>query len=128
MSRRIRHGLSPVRGCAMTRKRNADDRDDVQKNGETADQAHEPPTEGLDTPDLVAEEGVEAVATEDTPNSPTESDLESQGFTPDEVRRLVVISDRVARSPESQDAEAELRRLRFTRWLVERGVLDEWSA
>lgn len=115
----------------MTRKRNADDRDEVQKNGETADQASEPPAEELDMPDLVAEEAGEAgeaEEAEDTPSSPTESDLESQGFTPDEVRRLVVISDRVARSPESQDAEAALRRLRFTRWLVERGVLDEWSA
>ena len=100
----------------------------MQKNGETADQASEPPAEGLDMPDLVAEEAGEAGEAEDTPSSPTESDLESQGFTPDEVRRLVVISDRVARSPESQDAEAALRRLRFTRWLVERGVLDEWSA
>jgi hypothetical protein len=60
--------------------------------------------------------------------APTEEDLESQGFTPDEVRRLVLISDRAAHSAESRAAEAELRRLRFTRWLIEHGVLDEWSA
>jgi hypothetical protein len=120
----------------MARKQNADDRDDVTRNGEaadtakSADQTPEPAEERLDelldASDLLAAEA--ATADEETPNVPSESDLESQGFTPDEVSRLIVISDRVARSPESRDAEAMLRRLRFTRWLVERGVLDEWSA
>lgn len=59
---------------------------------------------------------------------PTAEDLESQGFSHDEVRRLVLVSDRQASSDESQVAEATLRRLRFTRWLIEHGVLDEWSA
>lgn len=59
---------------------------------------------------------------------PTLDDLKSQGFTPEQVRRLVVVSDRLADSTESRAAEAEMRRLRFTRWLIEHGVLDEWSA
>ena len=59
---------------------------------------------------------------------PTEADLASRGFTPDEVSRLVIVSNRQAQSDESQIAEATLRRLRFTRWLIEHGMLDEWSA
>ncbi|HLJ81818.1 MAG TPA: hypothetical protein VKT52_10055 [Ktedonobacterales bacterium] len=56
------------------------------------------------------------------------AELEAQGFTADEAIRLVHVSDRVATSREAREAEATLRRLRFTRWLVERGVLDEFSA
>ncbi len=69
-----------------------------------------------------------SAAVDDETVPPSEEDLESQGFTPDEVRRLVLISDRAAHSAESRAAEAEMRRLRFTRWLIEHGVLDEWSA
>ena len=56
------------------------------------------------------------------------AELEAQGFTADEAIRLVHVSGRVATSREAREAEATLRRLRFTRWLVERGVLDEFSA
>lgn len=56
------------------------------------------------------------------------AELEAQGFTADEAIRLVHVSDRVATSREAREAEATLRRLRFTRWLVERGMLDEFSA
>lgn len=55
-------------------------------------------------------------------------ELEAQGFTPDEALRLIHVSDRMAVSGEAREAEATLRRLRFTRWLIERGVLDEFSA
>lgn len=55
-------------------------------------------------------------------------ELEAQGFTVDEAVRLVDISDRVANSHEAREAEAMLRRLRFQRWLVARGRLDEFSA
>jgi|SwirhisoilCB2_FD_contig_41_13153090_length_451_multi_4_in_0_out_0_1 hypothetical protein len=54
--------------------------------------------------------------------------LESQGFTPDEAARLIYISDRLAHSREAREAEAVMRRLRFHRWLVESGRLDEFSA
>jgi hypothetical protein len=54
--------------------------------------------------------------------------LEAQGFTPDEAARLIYISDRLAHSREVREAEAVMRRLRFHRWLVERGRLDEFSA
>ncbi|MGH2517757.1 MAG: hypothetical protein ACRDHP_19085 [Ktedonobacterales bacterium] len=56
------------------------------------------------------------------------AELEAQGFTADEAVRLVSVSGRVATSREAREAEATLRRLRFTRWLIERGVLDEFSA
>jgi hypothetical protein len=55
-------------------------------------------------------------------------ELTAQGFTPDEAQRLLFISDRLATSYEAREAEATLRRLRFTRWLIEHGVLDEFSA
>jgi hypothetical protein len=55
-------------------------------------------------------------------------DLEERGFTEDEARRLIDISDRITQSAEAREAEAMMRRLRFTRWLVEHGMLDEWSA
>lgn len=55
-------------------------------------------------------------------------ELEAQGFTADEAVRIIHVSDRAATSHEAREAEATLRRLRFTRWLIERGVLDEFSA
>lgn len=57
-----------------------------------------------------------------------QSELEAQGFTPDEAIRIVSLSDRLADSREAREAVAVLRRLRFTRWLVEHGMLDEFSA
>lgn len=55
-------------------------------------------------------------------------ELEARGFSADEATRIVDLTERLANSREARDAEATLRRLRFTRWLVEHGVLDEWSA
>jgi hypothetical protein len=109
----------------MARKREINNSDDSAKHEDEAGQSSEPFAE---EPDAEAPEEHEHEATSGEAVSPTEGDLESQGFTPDEVRRLMLISDQLARSQESQDAEAELRRLRFARWLIERGVLDEWSA
>ncbi len=51
-------------------------------------------------------------------------ELESQGFSEDEALRLIDISKRLESSTEAREA----RRLRFTRWLVEQGILDEFSA
>lgn len=71
--------------------------------------------------------------TDDAPEGHEESDaarreLEARGFSADEASRIVFLSERLADSHEARDAEATLRRLRFTRWLVEHGMLDEWSA
>jgi len=55
-------------------------------------------------------------------------ELEQRGFTPDEAIRLVHASARIATSKEAREAQATLRRLRFTRWLVEQGMLNEFSA
>jgi hypothetical protein len=55
-------------------------------------------------------------------------ELEAQGFTEDEAVRLISVSERVAHSGEAREAEELLRRLHFTRWLVEHGMLDEFSA
>jgi hypothetical protein len=70
-----------------------------------------------------------AVATDERASEETElQELAAQGFTPDEAQRLLYISDRLATSREAREAEATLRRLRFTRWLIEHGMLDEFSA
>src|SRR5690242_2179023 len=55
-------------------------------------------------------------------------ELEQRGFTTDEAIRLVHASARIATSKEAREAQATLRRLRFTRWLVEQGMLNEFSA
>jgi hypothetical protein len=52
------------------------------------------------------------------------TELESQGFSADEALRLIDISKRLENSTEAREA----RRLRFTRWLVEQGILNEFSA
>ncbi len=51
-------------------------------------------------------------------------DLEAQGFTPEEANRLIDLS---ARINEGISNEPTLKRLQFTRWLVQRGLLDEFS-
>ncbi len=69
------------------------------------------------TPEMQAESDAE-----DTVVSSEEDDLrklEAQGFTPDEVTRLVDLSARLN--------DATLKRLQFTKWLVEQGLLDEFS-
>jgi hypothetical protein len=119
-----------------------------KRNNEYRQQEEDPARNDAGTSDRDAGEidpeadelvGTEAESTQDAPGggeegnpdeaaAPSQEDLESQGFTPDEVQRLVVISDRAARSSEARAAEAQMRRLRFTRWLIEHGVLDEWSA
>ncbi|HEX8996793.1 MAG TPA: hypothetical protein VF812_12255 [Ktedonobacterales bacterium] len=74
-------------------------------------------------------------ATERTPEPVTLSayeadaiELEAQGFSADEAQRLIAISRRLETSAEARAAQAELKRLRFTQWLIEHGVLDEFSA
>jgi hypothetical protein len=104
----------------MTRKRDLHNSDQSANEDRPVPETAEP---APDSPDAAAESV--AAASEVLP---TEADLEARGFTPDEVRKLVLISVRDAGSEETRAAEAQLRRLRFTRWLVERGVLDEWSA
>jgi hypothetical protein len=56
------------------------------------------------------------------------SELEAQGFTEDEAYNLIHVSDRIANSRETREAEAIIRRLRFNRWLFEQGKLSEFSA
>lgn len=54
-------------------------------------------------------------------------ELEAQGFSTEEAVRLMNTSERAATSEEVREAEAVLRRLRFQRWLIEHGLLDEFS-
>ncbi len=65
-----------------------------------------------------------ALATEAAQRAVAVIELESQGFSEDEALRLIDISKRMESSSEAREA----RRLRFTRWLVEQGILDEFSA
>ncbi len=55
-------------------------------------------------------------------------DLKARGFTADEAIRLIHVSDRLANGREARESQTTLRRLRFTRWLIEHGVLDEFTA
>ena len=80
-----------------------------------------PPTDGdgaayVDEGDDETESGSELV------------ELAEKGFTADEAIRLIHVSQRAAMSREAREAEETLRRLRFTRWLIEHGMLDEFSA
>jgi hypothetical protein len=61
-------------------------------------------------------------------NDYARDELRAQGFTEDEAARIIDLSTRLSSSREAREAEAALRRLRFTRWLIQHGVLDEFSA
>jgi hypothetical protein len=63
-------------------------------------------------------------AAEDAERALAVVELESQGFSETEALRLLDTSKRLERSTEAR----QTRRLRFTRWLVEQGILDEFSA
>ncbi len=54
-------------------------------------------------------------------------ELEAQGFSADEADRLIEVSKRLESSAEALASQAELKRLRFAQWLIERGILDEFS-
>jgi hypothetical protein len=115
----------------MARKRKQDDGEEQVARD---DSFEEPVAESAqDVPEelVSAEHGERAPEDElavAEPAPPSEDDLERQGFTADEVRRLVLVSKREEDSTESRFAEEAMRRLRFTRWLIEHGRLDEWSA
>lgn len=73
-----------------------------------------------DTPD--AQRSSAGADDEDTTGPSREDDLrdlEAQGFTRDEANRLIDLSVRIN--------EVTLKRLQFTKWLVQRGLLDEFS-
>lgn len=108
---------------------------------DTGDETGEPPSDEL-TPRRKARkpaarksaalrEGVEpvvALPVRQKTLSDEVEELEARGFTEDEAVRLISVSERVAHSGEAREAEELLRRLHFTRWLVEHGMLDEFSA
>ena len=53
--------------------------------------------------------------------------LAAQGFSEGEAARLLEVSARAEYSTEARESEAVLNRLRFTRWLVERGLINEFA-
>src|SRR5262245_19899908 len=53
--------------------------------------------------------------------------LAAQGFSEGEAARLLEVSARAAFSTEARESEAVMNRLRFTRWLIERGVINEFA-
>jgi hypothetical protein len=53
--------------------------------------------------------------------------LAAQGFSEGEAARLLEVSERAAYSTEARESEAVMNRLRFTRWLVERGLINEFA-
>ncbi|HEU4785336.1 MAG TPA: hypothetical protein VFS83_18500 [Ktedonobacterales bacterium] len=76
-------------------------------------------SESDDTPERQADAKPEDVVDDAEPEEDDLRKLEAQGFTEDEVNRLVELSERInART---------LKRLQFTKWLVDQGLLDEFS-
>jgi len=76
-------------------------------------------SESEDTPELQADAEPEDAVEDPEPEEDDLRALEAQGFTEDEVNRLVELSERInART---------LKRLQFTKWLVDQGLLDEFS-
>jgi hypothetical protein len=76
-------------------------------------------SESEDTPELQAEAEPEDAVDDAEPEEDDLRTLEAQGFTEDEVNRMVELSERFnART---------LKRLQFTKWLVDQGLLDEFS-
>ena len=72
-----------------------------------------------DTPELQANAEPEDAVEDLEPEDDDLRKLEAQGFSEDEVNRLVELSERInART---------LKRLQFTKWLVDQGLLDEFS-
>ena len=65
---------------------------------------------------------------EPTAESEARASLEAQGFSSDEAARLIHVSDRMSTSREVREAQATMKRLRFAQWLIEHGVIDEFSA
>ncbi|HEV2236939.1 MAG TPA: hypothetical protein VGR57_09800 [Ktedonobacterales bacterium] len=119
----------------MARKRKQDDGEErVARDDSVEEPVAEPAQDApRDLPDELVIAQHDERAPEDEPAlpapvAPSEDDLERQGFTTDEVRRLVLVSKRQEGSAESRFEEAAMRRMRFTRWLIEHGRLDEWSA
>jgi DNA-binding CsgD family transcriptional regulator len=53
--------------------------------------------------------------------------LMAQGFSDGEAARLLELSARAVFSTEARESEAVMNRLRFTRWLIERGVINEFA-
>lgn len=83
--------------------------------------------ERTSAPTPPSEQAPDAIPDDDGDDSAMHT-LESQGFTEDEAIRLIHVSDRLKTSREARESEAVLRRLRFTRWLIQQGMLDEFSA
>ena len=67
---------------------------------------------------------------QDSASSAADADmhaLEELGFTQDEAIRLLDVAVRLTHSDEARVAEATRKRLQFAKWLVEQGLLDEFS-
>lgn len=72
-----------------------------------------------DTPEFQADAEPEDAVDGLDPEHDDLRTLAAQGFTEDEVNRLVELSERINATT--------LKRLQFTKWLVDQGLLDEFS-
>ncbi|HLY31063.1 MAG TPA: hypothetical protein VKQ36_08535 [Ktedonobacterales bacterium] len=93
--------------------------DDVQPDSTGDQREHSEPNEKSSL-------APEARHAEDNTDLDEMTKLAREGFTSDEAARLIVMSERMAHSSETRESEAVMRRLRFTRWLVEQGLLSEF--
>jgi len=72
-----------------------------------------------ETPELQADAEQDDAVDDVEPEDDDLRKLEAQGFSEGEVNRLVELSERINAST--------LKRLQFTKWLVDQGLLDEFS-
>ena len=72
-----------------------------------------------ETPELQADAEQDDAVDDVEPEDDDLRKLEAQGFSEGEVNRLVELSERLNAST--------LKRLQFTKWLVDQGLLDEFS-
>lgn len=138
--REDRSGQPAGRGCAMTEHVKGtgggggrDGRNHVARGeGEPDGQPPEPVLETAANGDELSEAPVGTETDPDSPAAsrpripvpPTEADLRADGFSSEEVARLISIADGRTPSGEMRDAVVLRKRLEFVRWLVNHQRLD----
>lgn len=119
-----------AREAVESKARRSSGRTRGKRQGESNQPDHQVDSDGIIQFPVMANdaEAVDEEATSEVDEQTALTELEAQGFTTDEALRLIHVSDQMATSREVRESEAALRRLRFARWLVEHGMLDEYSA
>jgi hypothetical protein len=120
--KRTRRAQQPSNGAKTVQRRKS------AKIKSAKDSGHADSEGIIDLPLRHRNSRVESQPSKAAVDDATLSELQAQGFTEDEAYHLIHVSDRIANSLETREAEAVIRRLRFNRWLFEQGKLSEFSA